>query len=80
MIWLIAIGVALFGLYAICAIASRADARIATMRLERAQRLYRVAAGTATDEDREATLCYEMDGIEYAPDFATFIERNGLRL
>ena len=80
MIWLIPIGLALFGLYAICAIASQADARIATMRLERAQRLYRVAAGTATDEDREATLCYEMDGITYAPDFATFCERNAPRL
>ena len=79
MIWLIAIGLALFGLYAICAIASRADARIATMRLERAQRLYRISTGEGTDEDYAETALHEMNEIIYAPNFASFLERNAPR-
>ena len=79
MIWWILGGLAVLA-WSLCAVASRSDKRIAVMRCERAYRLYRVANGTATEQDYADTRLYEMEHITYAEDFATFCERNGLRV
>ncbi len=79
MIWYLIIGLMALS-WSLCAIASWADHRMATMRRERAERLYRVATGAATDQDYADTTLYEMDHITYALDFTTFCERNRLRV
>ena len=81
MIWLLAI-VAVLGFWVLPAIAHRADERAEAdaQRLKRARRLYRVASGTATEQDYADTRLYEMEKITHAEDFATFCERNGFRV
>ncbi len=69
MIWWILGGLAVLA-WSLCAVASRSDKRIAVMRCERAYRLYRVANGTATEQDYADTLHEEVaenkDGVGYS--------------